>query len=207
MDKIQLNNYYEVIMDFFSMVSDLVMFYPKQFIMSTELLGNVVDVAIEAVNKLETLDAYIYILRFLDDIISWGFRTPPISTVSIEIVPDDWRKQIIQEIIINRGCNLVSSLLGGLVTVFKDTSHSEAINCIVKCFRLATEANGNDSSVCGSWLVNVVNKLGNVSDKEKNNLLKSVVDGLNERNYRKVRESIRIFIEWFLRKNINSRIE
>lgn len=207
MDKIQLNNYYEVIMDFFSMVSDLVMFYPKQFIMSTELLGNVVDVAIEAVNKLETLDAYIYILRFLDDIISWGFRTPPISTVSIEIVPDDWRKQIIQEIIINRGCNLVSSLLGGLVTVFKDTSHSEAINCIVKCFRLATEANGNDSSICGSWLVNVVNKLGKVSDKEKNNLLKSVVDGLNERNYRKVRESIRIFIEWFLRKNINSRIE
>ncbi|KAK5774197.1 hypothetical protein RI543_004484 [Arxiozyma heterogenica] len=207
MDKIQLNNYYEVIMDFFSMVSDLVMFYPKEFIMSTELLDNVVDVAIEAVNKLETLDAYVYILRFLDDIISWGFRTPPISTISIELVPDDWRQQIIQEIIVNRGANLVNSLFGGLVTVFKDTSHSEAINCIVKCFRLSLEANGNDSSVCASWIVNVVNDLGNVSDKERDNLLKSVTDGLNERNYRKVKESIRVFIEWFLRKNINSRVE
>lgn len=207
MDKVQLNNYYEVIMDFFSMVSDLLMFYPNQFIMSTELLDNVVDVAIEAVNKLESLDAYVYILRFLDDIVSWGFRTPPISTVSIEVVPDEWRQQIIQEIIVNRGSNLVNSLFGGLVTVFKETSHSEAINCIVKCFRLALEANGNDSFVCASWIVNVVNDLGNVSDKERDNLLKSVIDGLNERNYRKVRESIRIFIEWFLRKNINSRVE
>lgn len=206
MDKVQLNNYYEIIMDFFSMVSDLVMFYPKEFIMSTDLLGNIVDVAIEAVNKLETLDAYLFILRYLDDIISWGFRTPPISTVSIEIVPDEWRQQIIQEVIIKRGGKLINSLFGGLVTVFKDTSHSDAISCIVKCFRLATEANGDNASVCIPWLTDVVNHLGNVSDKEKDNLMKSVVDGLNERNYRKVRESIRSFTEWFLRKNITSRI-
>ncbi|CCK68825.1 mRNA transport regulator MTR10 KNAG_0B03840 [Huiozyma naganishii CBS 8797] len=207
MDTAQLNNYYEIVMDFFSMVSDLIMFYPKEFISATELLGNVVTVAIATVNKLENYDAYLYVLRCLDDIISWGFKTPPISTMAIEVVPDEWRQQIVNEVILKRGVPLVVALFGGLVTVFKESSQSDAIGCIVKCFRLATEANGNDASICSEYISQVTEQLGGVTEQEKNNLNKSVIEGLSGRDYRKVRESLRTFIEWYLRKNISSRME
>lgn len=206
MNKDELNKYYEIIMDFFAMISDLVMFYPREFIMSTELLENIVDVALESINKIETYDAYVYILRSLDDIISWGFKVPPISSLTIDEVPEDCRQQILNQIVIKRGSKLIVTLFHGLVSIFEDSSHSDAITCIVKCFRLATDANNGDASVCTEWICEMVNFIGQVSPKEKDNLLKSVITGLNGRDYRKVRESIRVFVDWHLRKTIGSRM-
>ncbi|CCF57517.1 hypothetical protein KAFR_0C05260 [Kazachstania africana CBS 2517] len=207
MNKIQLNNYYEIIMDFFAMVSDLVMFFPKEFILSTELLGSVIDVAIESINKLENYDAYVYILRCLDDTVSWGFKTPPISTLSIEYVPDEWRSQIINEVVIKRGSRINYVIFLGLLTTFESNSHSDAIGCIVKLLRLATEANNNNALICSEWLTEVFSKLNETTHKEKEILNKAVVDGLTQRNYRKIREGIRNFVQWYLRKNVTRRVE
>lgn len=203
--KENLNNYYELVMDFFAMVSDLIMFYPKEFILSNDILGNVIDVALSSVTKLENYDAYIFILRCLDDIISWGFRTPPISTVALEFVPAEWRQQILEEVIIARGVHITVNLFTGLVSTFNANAHADAISCLVKTFRLATEFNNNDPSVCSGWIIQAIDQLGNVTQREKDNLCRSVIFGLSKRDYRKVREGIRTFISWYLRKNIDAR--
>lgn len=204
-DSACLNDHYELIMDFFAMISDLVMFYPKEFILSDSLMGNVVDVALKALNKLKNFDAYILILRFLDDVISWGFKTPPISTVALNLVPDEWRQQISNEIIVARGSQLIICLFTGLVTNFHANSHSDAVSCIVKTFKLASEANNNDPSICAQWINQAADQLGMVTEKERENLSHAVVNGLNQKDYRKVREGIKTFVDWYLRKNVNPR--
>lgn len=206
MDKIQLNNYYDIVMDFFAMVSDLVMFYPREFLLTTELLSNIIEVALESVNKLENFDAYLYIIRCLDDIISWGFKTPPISIVALDVVPDEWRNQILNEIVVKKGSRIILTLLTGLIGMFDPDSHSDAISCIVKCFRLATELNNNNGSICAQWLIEVTNQIPKVSVREKDKLITAVTTGLDKQDYRKVSEGIRSFVEWYIKKNVSSRI-
>lgn len=206
LDKTHLNQHYDIVMDFFSMVSDLVMFYPKEFILTTELLTNIIDVSLVCVNKLENFDAYLYIIRCLDDIISWGFVSPPISIMTLDYVPQEWRNQILSEIIFKKGTAIILGLLSGLVGNFDADSHSDAISCIVKCFRLATEANDNDPSLCAQWLIEVTGEIPRVSIKEKENLINAVTSGLNKQDFRKVSEGIRTFVEWYIKKNISSRV-
>ncbi|QLQ78271.1 hypothetical protein HG537_0A05180 [Torulaspora globosa] len=201
----RINDHYESIMDFFSMISDLIMFYPKEFILTTELLGSTTDISLKCVTQLDNYDAYILILRCLDDIISWGFKTPPISTAAITLVPDEWRQQISKEIIISRGSLLVNALVIGLVSNFESSTHSDAVSCIVKCFRLAFEANNNDPSVCSQWILQAVEQLNSVTSKEKEKLAEAVTNGLSQRDYRKVREGIKTFVAWYLRKNVSPR--
>lgn len=201
----RLNDYYESIMDFFSMISDLIMFYPKEFILSSELLGNTTDIALKSVTRVENYDAYILILRCLDDLLSWGFKTPPISTVTISEVPEDWRQQIFKEVVVTRGATLVNALFIGLVTNFESTAHSDAVSCIVKCFRLACELDTGNPMICAQWSFQAVEQLGSVTTKERDNLSETIINGLNQKDYRKVREGIRTFVAWYLRKNVNPR--
>ncbi|CAR28020.1 hypothetical protein ZYGR_0N05080 [Zygosaccharomyces rouxii] len=205
MDKGLLNDEYESIMDFFSMISDLLMFYPREFILSESLLVSVVEVALASVIKLKNYDAYILILRCLDDIVSWGFKTPPISTIAIDVVPDEWRQNILDKVIISHGTELLTALFAGLLTNFHANAHADAVSCIVKCFRLAAEANSDDSSVCVQWIYEVTAQLGLVTPKEKDNLSQAVVNGLRQRDYRKVREGIKAFVDWYMKKNLHPR--
>ncbi|GAV54011.1 hypothetical protein ZYGR_0AK05130 [Zygosaccharomyces rouxii] len=205
MDKNLLDDEHESIMDFFSMISDLLMFYPREFILSESLLVNVVEVALASVIKLKNYDAYILILRCLDDIVSWGFKTPPISTIAIDAVPDEWRQRILDRVIISHGTGLLTALFAGLLTNFHANAHTDAVSCIVKCFRLAVEANSDDSTVCVQWIYEVTAQLGLVTPKEKDNLTQAVVNGLRQRDYRKVREGIKAFVDWYMRKNLHPR--
>ena len=207
MDTAEINKYYDIIMDFFAMVSDLVMFYPKEFIMTTELLTGIMDVALVCVNNLENFDAYLYIIRSMDDIISWGFQSPPISLVTLDYVPTEWRNQIINELIVNKGTQIVLVLLTGMVSNFDPDCHSDAISCLVKCFRLATEANNNDPSICAQWIIEVTSQLSHVSTNERENLVNAVTTGLNKQDYRKVSEGIRSFVEWYIKKNVSPRVD
>lgn len=205
MDKSLLNDQYESIMDFFSMISDLLMFYPREFILSESLLVGVVEVALNSVVKLKNYDAYILILRCLDDIISWGFKAPPISTIAIDVVPNEWRQKILDKVIIAHGTEILTVIFVGLVSTFHANAHADAVSCIVKCFRLAAEANGNDPALCAQWIYEITNQLGLVTPKEKDNLSQSVVNGLKQRDYRKIREGIRAFVDWYMRKNLHPR--
>ena len=80
-------------------------------------------------------------------------------------------------------------------------------SCIVKCFRLATDAYNGDSSICNEWVTQAMGQLGQVTPKEKDNLQQAVTNGLNQRDYRKVREGVRTFVQWYLRKTVSSRLE
>ena len=205
----QRANYYEIVTDFFVMVNDMVMFFPEHFIMTTELLTSVVDVALWSIEKLSNYEAYGYVIHCLDDIISWGFRSPPISTVALEFVPDEWRQNIMNEVLLRSGPRILLVLFNGLVNKFEmnSASYSDAINIIIKCLRILLEMNNNDTSVISQWLNELVIQFdGSVTDKERTNLVVSVVNGLKNREYRKVRESVRTFVEWYTRKHISSRI-
>lgn len=205
--KDDLKNYPELVMDFFSMISDLLMFYPQNFIFSPVLLKNVLQVAEICLTKIEQYDAYILIIRFIDDVLSWGFKTPPISTAAIEIVPDEWRQIVFQIAIVEHGSTLIDSFFTGLIYTFDSTAHSDAISVIVKCCRLAFEGSNNNSTVIVQWLEKTCSVLGNVDRKAKENLVEGVVNGIERRDFRKVRENVRNFVDWYLRKNINSRLE
>ncbi|KAI8392944.1 Importin-beta N-terminal domain [Nakaseomyces glabratus] len=202
----ELKNYHDLVMDFFSMISDLLMFYPENFIFSTELIQQILKVAELSLTNIEQYDTYILIIRFIDDLISWGFKTPPISTLAIELVPDEWRKSILETVIVKNGSILIDSFFVGIIYKFDSSAHSDAISTIVKCLRLAFEGNNNQPDVIVGWLEHACLTLGNVDLKEKERLLTEVVRGLNRRDFRKVREGVRFFVEWYLRKNVNSRL-
>lgn len=203
--KSSLNGYAELIMDFFTMTSDLIMFYPKQFILSDNLMGKIIEIAIDSITKLDNPDAYVLILRCVDDILSWGFRSPPISTVAIEVVPDNWRIQVLNEVVIERGRALIIALFVGLISAFESSVHSDATSCLVKVLRLSLDANNNDPSLCIEFLHHTVELLGHVTPKELENLQRTVISGLTNKDYRKVRGGISIFVSWFLKKNVKPR--
>ncbi|KAL3233199.1 mRNA transport regulator MTR10 [Nakaseomyces bracarensis] len=202
-----IKNHPDLVMDFFSMISDLLMFYPQNFIFSPVLLKNVLEVAEICLTKIVQYDTYILIIRFIDDVLSWGFKTPPISTAAIETVPDEWRQIIFEVAIREHGASLINSFFTGLIYTFDSSAHSDAITVIVRCCRLAYEGHNGNASVIMQWLDQTCSALGNVDKKAKENLISGVVNGITRRDFRKVREDIRNFVDWYLRKNINSRLD
>lgn len=203
-DHSKLDEIYDSIQDFFIMITDVIMFYPDRFIVS-ELLEPVFDVGLRCVCQVKNYDCYITIVRALDDILSWGFETPPISTVAIDDVPIEWRQCVITKVVQGKGSELVVSLLMGLVSNFSSDAHPDVIGCIVKCLNLATQATG-DATVCMEWLSHGMDTLGKVTDQERAKLMTTVGNALPQRDLRRVRNGIKDFVSWYLRKNVSPRL-
>lgn len=201
----EIDNYFELIQDFYLMVLDILMFYPKEFITTTELMRSVVQCGLQSLDKLENFDAYMVIIRCLDELLSWGFETPPISSLTIDVVPSQWRQNIIHELAFKNGDKLIQSIISGLVTNFNSNAHPEAIGLMVKLFKLTTQANNNDPTVCMNWLGQSLERLGTITPNEKNKLM-SIDTALSQKDYRKVRNSIKDFIGWYLRKHVSPRL-
>ncbi|AMD22515.1 HHL255Wp [Eremothecium sinecaudum] len=200
----EIDVYYENIQDFFVMVLDVIMFYPKQFITATALIDSVADCASKSLDKLNNFESYITVIRCLDEILSWGFATPPISTMEIDTVPMEWRENVLRIMVLQKGSQLVSVTISGLTTNLNSNAHPEAIGLLVKLFKLAVEANNNDPSICMVWLSDALEKLRPVSPNEKNKLM-SIGNALVQRDYRRVRNNIKDFIGWYLRKHVSPR--
>lgn len=205
-DKALLNENYGLVQSFFIMVDDILMFYPQELITSDELLGPIVSVGLECITKIENYDGYFDSLHTLEDLLSWGFETPPISTVAIKEVPVEWRQKILKEMVLDRGQLLVNNMLLGLVSNFCDNAQPTAFSCLISCSRLATQANNGNSSVFVSWISNAVDQLGKVTDQERNNLLNTVGNALNQGDHRKARKCLEDFVGWYLRKNVSPRL-
>ncbi|AET40203.1 mRNA transport regulator MTR10 Ecym_5454 [Eremothecium cymbalariae DBVPG len=201
----EIDMYFENVQDFFLMVLDIIMFYPKQFITTTELVGSVVDCALQCLDKLSNFDCYITVIRCLDEILSWGYEAPPISTMEIDIVPVEWRANVLNIMVLQKGSQVVSVTICGLTSNLNSNAHPEAIGLLVKLFKLATEANNNDPSICMQWLSDSLGILRPVSANEKNKLM-SIGSALIQKDYRRVRNNIKDFIGWYLRKHVSPRL-
>lgn len=200
-----LDKFFEMVHDFFIMCNDMLMFFPEKMINTPMLMSSLVQWNLQSLPKLDNFEAYMTLIRFLDDLSSWGFKTPPISTTSITEVPESWRQSIIQELIFKNGSNIVNTLINGLVTNFDTKAHQEIIAVIVKVFRLATDNNGNDPTICIEWLNDALSKMGTIENNEKNKLL-SIGNALVQKDYRRCRSNISDFIDWYLRKHMSSRM-
>ncbi|AEY94768.1 FAAR115Cp [Eremothecium gossypii FDAG1] len=201
----ELDLYFENIQDFFLMMLDVLMFYPKQFITTSALVESVADCALSSVDKLNNFDSYITVIRCLDEILSWGFPTPPISTMEIETVPMEWRANVLNVMVLQKGGRMVSAIVNGLTSNLNSNAHPEAIGLLVKLFKLATQANNDDPSICMQWLSNSLEQLRPVSANEKNKLM-SIGSALTQGDYRRVRTNIKDFIGWYLRKHVSPRL-
>lgn len=200
-----LDKFFEMVHDFFLMCNDLLMFFPEHMMNTPVLISSLIQWDLESLPKLDNFEAYMTLIRFLDDLSSWGFKTPPISVTSITEVPDAWRCTILEQVVSKNGSNIVTALINGLVTNFDSRAHQEIISLIVKIFRLATENNNNDPSVCLEWLDSALRKMGTIESNERSKLM-SIGNALIQRDYRRCRGNIKDFIDWYLRKHISSRM-
>ena len=200
-----LDKFFEMVHDFFIMCNDLLMFFPKHLLNAPMFISSLIECDLESLPKLDNYEAYMTLIRFLDDMSSWGFETPPISVTSITEVPEVWRRNILEQMISKNGCNIVTILINGLVTNFDSRAHQEIISLVVKIFRLATKNNNDDPSVCIQWLDVALSKMGTIEDNERNKLM-VISNSLSQRDYRRARGNIKDFIDWYLRKHISSRM-
>ncbi|SCU88674.1 LAMI_0D10946g1_1 [Lachancea mirantina] len=205
LNKTTLDDYYESIQDFFMMMTDVVMFFPDRLLTSETLLGPSLAIGLECVNQIQNYDAYITVVRFLDDVISWGFETPPVSIVMVEVVPLEWRQHILSELVQSKGQLLTTNIILGLVSNFNSDAHPDAIGCLVRCLKLVSQSTG-DNTLCMSWLASAMQNMPNVTEQESSNLLETANNALQQRDMRKLRNGIKDFTAWYLRKNVSPRM-
>ncbi|SCU83321.1 LAFA_0D02916g1_1 [Lachancea sp. 'fantastica'] len=200
-----LEQYQESVQDFFMMLTDIVMFFPGHFLQANALLGPSFSMGLTCVTKMANYDAYITVIRFFDDVLSWGFETPPISTAALDFVPEKWREKVLREVVESQGAQLIQAIMSGLVTNFNSDSHPDAIGCMVRTLRLCLQCSGGDPSVALGWLSGAMDVIGKVTDQERSNLLTTVGNALPQRDMRRVRNGLKDFITWYLRKNVSPR--
>lgn len=194
----------DLIEDFFRMMNDVLMFFFKEFLLlNDELLNSVFKFSIFSlnINKFEPL---ISDLHFLIDLVSWGFESPPIS-----IYYDDGSTKTPEEVkfkisslINNNGQVLINELVNGLIFKFSEDSHPDAYDLLIKTLKLS-----NDTDQVLTWLDFSITNLQSVSNQEREKLLTTVKIALSSKDYRRIRTSLKDFVTWYSRKNLNSRIQ
>ncbi|SCU88752.1 LANO_0D02982g1_1 [Lachancea nothofagi CBS 11611] len=201
-----IGQHQDSVQDFFMMMTDVVMFFPDRLLVSSALLGPVFAVGLSCITKVSNYDAYITIIRFLDDVLSWGFDTPPISTATLDVVPEAWRQMVLSDIVQSQGSQLVCSILVGLVTNFSSDARPDAIGCLVKCLKLCVQCSGGDPAVTVEWLSSAMDAMGKVTDQERSMLLTTVGNALPQKDIRRVRSGLKDFVTWYVRKNVSPRM-
>lgn len=189
----------DLIEDFFRMLSDMLMFFPSNFINNENLLSQIYEVSILSLSTLDNDEPLTATLHLLIDLMSWGFESPPVSLVDLDDnTLNSLRLKVLQFNTII-GENLIKVLIHGLVLKFPSGCSLDASDLITKLIRLQ-----NDDKVSITWLNNAIVSLENVSEKERLKLLGSVEVAIRNKDFRRVRSSIRDFVNWYVRKNIRS---
>jgi transportin-3 len=189
----------DLIDDFFRMMSDVIMFFVVQFVLS-DILKPTYDASLLALD-LEKTEPLVTTLHFLIDLVSWGFDTPPISIY--EDVPPEV-KLTVQSFIAENGGTLIKCLLNGLIFKFSQDAQADASDVLGKTIRLAPSP---DTAVM--WLNSAIDSLphDSVSMQERSKLLTTVSSALGSKDYRRIRVSLKDFVTWYSRKNITPRFQ
>ncbi|KAI0460978.1 hypothetical protein LJB42_001307 [Komagataella kurtzmanii] len=195
----EITNYPDLLEDYFRMMADILMFFPVHLIQS-ELLQPVYNSAIMALSTFSQFEPLIATLHFLIDLYSWGFETPPVSLLETDVPPEI--RRIILSFIESTGGPLTKVLLNGLVYRFPVDCNHDASDLWTKIIRLVS-INGQNGDLVLQWLNEALSSLpeGTVNEKERSKLLTTVQAAMNSKDFRRVRASIRDFINWYSRKN------
>ncbi|EDK45683.1 conserved hypothetical protein [Lodderomyces elongisporus NRRL YB-4239] len=192
----------DVIEDFFRMLNDLLMFFPFKLILNYDLLNSiskVVDITLTVINEYNPI---ISCIHFLIDLVSWGLEHPPISL--FEQQDTESLKQAIKQFLVAdaHGGEILRVLIQGLIFKFPADAQQDANDLILKILIVVPS---NEMAI--NWLKLAVHQLPNVNDKESDRLFSTVTIALQNKDNRRVRSSLRDFINWYLRKNVTPRSE
>lgn len=191
----------DVIEDFFRMINDLLMFFPFKLIPDVNILKLITDASLITLTKIEEIDPLISVLHFLIDLISWGFEYPPISF--FEDNPIEIQMTIQNFLMIdNNGGELMRVLINGVIFKFHNDIQQDANDLILKIMTVIP-----NKLLSIQWLNDVVKNLPNVNDKEVDKLIKVVEVALPNKDNRRIRSGLKDFINWYIRKNVNTRLE
>ena len=177
------------------------MFYPFKIIPNLDLLKSTIDASVATLSSLEQFEPLVSCLHFLIDFISWGLPTPPISFFDEN--PQHIQDTVKQFLVMNdNGGNLIKVVLDGLIFTFHNDIQQDASDLLLKILIVVPEY-----SIAINWLTNVVKSLSNVNEKEVEKLINTVSVALPNKDNRRIRSSIRDFVNWYSRKNVTPRAE
>ncbi|KAH3900308.1 mRNA transport regulator MTR10 SCDLUD_003280 [Saccharomycodes ludwigii] len=205
-DKIILQ-YSDMIYDFFLMVSDALMFYPEEFINSYGLMDQIVEIILKTCTVLNDSETCGLVIRCLDDIILWGFNTPPISSLTIKTTPPQWKEKVLTTFI-NKGPQLVNILINGLIFKFSKDESIEVTNCLSDFIKLI-HSSGNEKyySLLLEWFSKLMDRLKYpVDPQQKAIFLDNISKSIKYADFRKLKSSIYDFTNWYRRKWVSSRL-
>lgn len=189
----------DVIEDFFRMMDDLLMFFPFKLIGNGELLASLKDAAVTTISTIHEFETLIACLHFMVDLISWGLPNPPISFFDEN--PQQVQDQV-KALLMTSGVELIKCLIDGLIFLLPNDAQHDANDLLLKVLVVIP-----DSQVAIDWLMQVVMSLPNVSEREVNKLISTISVALPNKDNRRVRASLKDFINWYSRKNVSRRSE
>lgn len=202
----QLNLIPDVIEDFFRMMNDLLMFFSFKMIGNFELLKSTWEASMVSLSSIEQIDSLIAILHYLIDFVSWGLPNPPISFFE-EGMEEQTKhiRSIVQQFLSvdDNGGHLMKVLIEGLIFKnFHNDIQFDANDLLIKILIVLP-----DQRISINWLEGVIKSLPNVNDKEVEKLLKTVNTSLPNKDLRRIRNSLKDFVHWYTRKNVQPRSE
>lgn len=202
-DGVQLVQYADMIYDFYSLANDTLMFYPEAFIKS-DLITNIVKLSLK-VCMIDEPDTCSLIIRNLDDIVLWGFESPPISSLNISTTPAEWRN-IICKSLVELGPEIVGSLLPGLIFQFHRDSQTDVISCFAN-FVTLMQKSLKSTELVNQWVSMTIDQLPNAIDpKQKYKMMHSLDVGFKYDDIRRINRAVQDFSTWYKHKWISPRL-
>lgn len=197
--KLDIRGIPDVIEDYFNMANDLLMYFPAQVAGNGQLMTSILEAGILSLTTSEERNPLLACIHFFIDYISWGSPYPPVSFYEGDPVEvQQYVKQFLSAD--SHGQQLVKVVVDGLI--FKFYNDPDANDLLIKILTVSP-----DMEQAVNWLHQAVAALPNVSENEIEKLLSATTVALPNKDNRRVRISIKDFVSWYTRKNVNSRAE
>jgi transportin-3 len=187
----------DVIEDFYRLLIDALLYYPHKLI-GSDLFNPIFQAAIAAL-ALEQRDPLSAALHYIRDVVGYGGDNPPSSGNSPN--PPEI-KQIVLELVISNGENLVKSIMAGMMITFPNDCFSDGSGVLLGLFELLPQQTT-------TWVDKTVRMLpaGTVTVTEIDRLLVGIRDRLTlgPDGLRKVRSLLQDFTNSYRRRYVAPR--
>lgn len=214
----KLINIEDKIEDFFRMMGDLLTYFPFKLLpelaINDSLSQHSFQIAILSLN-LDKYDPIVSVIRYIMDFISWGNEVPPVSLYREN--PADIRELVCKYLLsppsgaTNSSVDTNALLLfnicfKGLLFKFPVDAKYETYDLISKLVKLIFAVSNNDVGLIKVWVEFCIDDLpaNTVSTQEKFKVLSGVETALSSKNFRKFKMSLKDFIGYYVRKNVNN---
>lgn len=188
----------DLIEDFFRLMSDVLMFFPFQHI-SSDLFEPSFNATLSALT-LEQMEPLMATLHFLQDLLGYGYTSPPMSVRNRDSIPDNVRSTVVS-LATNNGQQLCARLVSGLIFSFPRDCVTDASSLMLTLFQLVP------SQQALEWLSATLNMLpeGSIGQEEKDKLLARVNGAMTSGDFKRVRTLLKDFTALYARRNVTPR--